>query len=60
MIERVRPLLGPQDTIRVVHGAAHMAHFDARRSVVRSLVLGEKPSGSTMPAQKAATHLGVA
>jgi pimeloyl-ACP methyl ester carboxylesterase len=59
MIERVRPLLGPQDTIRVVHGAAHMAHFDAP-AVVRSLVLGEKPSGSTMPAQKAATHLGVA
>jgi pimeloyl-ACP methyl ester carboxylesterase len=59
MIERVRPLLGPQDTLRVVHGAAHMAHFDAP-AVVRSLVLGEKPSGSPMPAQNAATHLGMA
>ena len=41
MIDRVRPLLAPRDTLRVVHGAGHMAHFDAP-DVVRSVVLGEK------------------
>jgi pimeloyl-ACP methyl ester carboxylesterase len=38
MIDRVRPLLGPQDTLSVVHGAAHMAHFDAP-AFVRSVIL---------------------
>ena len=59
IIERARPLLGPQDTIRVVQGAAHMAHFDAP-AVVRSLVLGERPSGSPTPALNAAPPLGIA
>src|SRR5262249_62410854 len=58
MIERARPLLGPHDTLRVVHGAAHMAHFDAP-AVVRSLVLS-KTFGSPTPAPNAATHLGIA
>lgn len=45
MIDRVRPLLGPQDTLRVVDEAAHMAHFDAP-AFVQSVVLGEEPSRS--------------
>jgi len=40
MIHRVLPLLGPRDTLRVIHRAAHMAHFDAP-AAVRSVVLGE-------------------
>ena len=48
MIERVRPLIGPQDTLRVVHGAAHMAHFDAP-AVIRSVVLGREGAGSPEP-----------
>jgi pimeloyl-ACP methyl ester carboxylesterase len=59
MVDRVRPMLGPQDTLRVVHGAAHMAHFDAPE-VVRAIILGEKRSGSSVPTQNAATHLGIA
>ena len=56
LIDRTRALLGPQDTLRVVHGAAHMAHFDAP-SVVRSVVLREEPSGSPVPTQNGANHL---
>jgi pimeloyl-ACP methyl ester carboxylesterase len=55
VIDRVRPLLGPRDTLRVVPGAAHMAHFDAP-AVVRSVVLGEKRSGLRVVAQKGATN----
>jgi hypothetical protein len=36
-----------------------MAHFDAP-SVVRSLVLGERPSGARVPAQNAVTHPEIA
>ena len=56
MIDRARPLLGSRDTLRVVQGAAHMAHFDAPH-VVRAVVLGEKRSGST---HAATTHVGIA
>ena len=56
MIDRARAVLGPQDTLRVVHGAAHMAHFDAP-SVIRSVVLGEEPSGSPVPTQNGANQL---
>lgn len=49
VIDRVRALLGPRDTLRVVHGAGHMTHFDAPR-VVRSVVLGTEPSASLQPA----------
>jgi pimeloyl-ACP methyl ester carboxylesterase len=59
VIDRVPPLLGPQDTLRVVHGAAHMAHFDAP-VVVRSVILGQKRSGSRVPAQNGAPHPGIA
>jgi pimeloyl-ACP methyl ester carboxylesterase len=59
VIERVRPLLGPQDTLRVVPGAAHMAHFDAP-AVVRSVVLGERPSGSSASTRTTATRVGLA
>ena len=59
VIERVRPLLGPQDTLRVVPGAGHMAHFDAP-AVVRSVVLGEKPSGSSASTRTTATRVGLA
>ena len=59
VIDRVRPLLGPQDTLRVIHGAAHMAHFDAP-VVVRSVILGPKRSGSRVPAQNGAPHPGIA
>ena len=54
VIEKVRPLLGPQDTLRVIHNAAHMAHFDAP-AVVRSVVVGgKKPAGAAPSAQTAA------
>jgi pimeloyl-ACP methyl ester carboxylesterase len=49
MIDRVRPLLEPRDTLRVIRGAGHMAHFDAP-AVVRSVVFGEEPSALTRPA----------
>jgi pimeloyl-ACP methyl ester carboxylesterase len=55
MIERARPLLGPRDTLRIIPGAAHMAHFDAP-AVVRSVVLGERPSGSVAPVANMHTH----
>ncbi len=56
VIARVRPLLGPLDTLGVVRGAAHMAHFDAP-VIIRSVVLGEKPFAS---AQFATTRVGIA
>jgi pimeloyl-ACP methyl ester carboxylesterase len=53
VIEKVRPLLGPQDTLRVIHNAGHMAHFDAP-AVVRSVVVGgKKPAGAVASAQTA-------
>ena len=45
MIDRALPLLAPQDTLRVIRDAGHMAHFDAP-DVVRSIVLGEKRTAS--------------
>jgi len=59
MIDRARPLLGPRDTLRVVPGAAHMAHFDAP-AVVRAVVLGQKPSGSDASTRTVATRVGIA
>ena len=59
MIDRARLLLSPRDTLRVVHGAAHMAHFDAP-AVVRSVLLGEKTSGSDTSTQTVATRVGIA
>jgi len=59
MIDRARPLLGPRDTLRVVQGAAHMAHFDAP-AVVRSVVLGEKASGSAASTETVTTRVGIA
>ncbi|HZJ54558.1 MAG TPA: alpha/beta hydrolase [Myxococcaceae bacterium] len=56
MIDRVHPLLGLQDTLRVVHGAAHMAHFDAP-AVVRSVVLGEEPFRSPGPTRNGPNRL---
>ena len=47
VIERARALLGPRDTLRIVPGAAHMAHFDAP-AVVRSVVLNDRVSGSAV------------
>jgi pimeloyl-ACP methyl ester carboxylesterase len=38
VIDRARALLGPGDTLQVVPGAGHMAHFDAP-AAVRSVVL---------------------
>jgi pimeloyl-ACP methyl ester carboxylesterase len=46
-IERARPLLGPRDSLRILPGAGHMAHFDAP-AVVRSVVLGDRVSGSAV------------
>jgi pimeloyl-ACP methyl ester carboxylesterase len=54
VIERARPLLGPRDTLRVLHGAGHMAHFDAPLAV-RSVVIGDRASGS--PIRKGAIAL---
>jgi pimeloyl-ACP methyl ester carboxylesterase len=45
VIERARPLLGPRDTLRIIPGAAHMAHFDAP-AIVRSVVVGDRALGS--------------
>jgi pimeloyl-ACP methyl ester carboxylesterase len=58
MIGRARLLLGPRDTLRVVPGAAHMAHFDAP-AAVRSVVLGGRPSGSDEPTRTIATRVGI-
>ncbi|HEY1332627.1 MAG TPA: alpha/beta hydrolase [Myxococcaceae bacterium] len=59
VIERARLLLGPQDTLRVVPRAAHMAHFDAP-AVVRSVVLDEKPPATAASMQTTATRVGLA
>jgi len=59
MIDRARQLLGPQDTLRVVPGAGHMAHFDAP-AVVRALVLGDRASGSPLPVQNATKRVWIA
>jgi pimeloyl-ACP methyl ester carboxylesterase len=59
VIDRARLLLGPQDTLRVLPRAAHMAHLDAP-AVVRSVVLDEKPSGLAASTQTTATRVGLA